>query len=111
MRLVDVDVRKAVPELCAVVPLERLIHDQAARHVRRRVQRARRVRVVVGMAEHLGPKSHRAGERVRLRVEKQLRRVEPKTRARSVTACSAVSVGLSRTYAGEKTVPLSLRAQ
>ena len=101
--LVDDRVRIRAPGPGAVAPAERIVDHQAARHVPRRIQRARRIRVIRGVPEHLGPEAHRPVDGPGVRVEQQLGRVEAQARARIVTARGAVAVGLPGTDLREET--------
>ncbi len=75
VHLVDDRVRVAAPRRRVGAPPEHLVRDQADRHVPGRVQRARRLRVMRVVAEHLGPEAHLPARRPGVRIEQQLGRV------------------------------------
>ena len=106
VHLVDDRVRVRVPGPGAVAPAIRLVYHQAARHVRRRIQRARRVGVAAGrIPQHLGPEAHRPGQRPGVRVQQQLGRVAAHAPGRVIRAGGPVPVGLPGPDPRHETMP------
>ncbi len=105
VRLVDDALRIGDVRGAVAGPVEERVDDHAVHHVRGRVV----VVLGVGVAEVVGeqrlvPVDLAAG-RLRVRVEQQLRRVEPLARLRVVVAVHPVAVPLARLDAGEVGVP------
>ena len=105
VHLVDDRVGVAAPHRPAVGPVERPIHDDAARYVPGGIQRARLVGVVHRVAEHLRPERDLSADLPGVRIEQQFRRVATQATGCVVRARHAISVSLPGADAPDEAIP------
>ena len=105
MRLVDDRVLVAAGRPVSIGPGELLAGDQAARHLGGGVRGRGRVAVRGRVALDLRPGRDRPGQRLRVRVQEQFRRVAAQPAGRVVGAGNPVAVPLAHLDTGHEAVP------
>src|SRR6476620_2840791 len=90
-----------------VLPQIFVIEDDAARYVPGRIERARSVRVIRPVPEHVGLIPDLADERASVGIEQQLLAVEAEARAGIICSAGPISVPLPDADARDECVPNS----
>ena len=105
VRLVDHGVAPAAAHRLVALPVELVVHDDAAGRERGGVDRARLVRLLDVVAEGLGTRLHLAADRAGIGVQQQLVGVEPEPLCREPRPFDAVAVELATGDPGQGAVP------